>query len=168
MTAFEHPGPAKDHDTLRSFVDTIHALVAAERERDAALTCVVDLEHEVEQLQADLAATTGRLADAHAQITTLLRRDNPESWTHQQAQDATNAIAGTGSHPVDSVPPTGETEGTVAGWVVCPDCGEQIPIGVAPLRLETNEAGGQEAFMDLQMDDIWAHAWTHGTDKDLP
>ena len=63
--------------------------------------------------------------------------------------------------------PADDRPTTVAGWVACPECGEELPIGVAPLRLETNEAGGQEAFLDLQMDDLWAHAWTHDREATL-
>ena len=63
--------------------------------------------------------------------------------------------------PADDVPTT------IAGWVACPDCGEELPIGLTPLRLGTDEDGQQVASADLQMDDVWAHAWTHGTDKGI-
>lgn len=62
--------------------------------------------------------------------------------------------------------PSDRESQTIAGWAVCPDCGIEVPIGVAPLRFETNESGEQEAFLDLQTDDLWAHAWTHGTDQE--
>ena len=55
---------------------------------------------------------------------------------------------------------------SVAGWVACPDCGMELPIGIAPLQLGIGEDGEQVAIADLQMDDLWAHAWTHGTDKE--
>ena len=54
----------------------------------------------------------------------------------------------------------------IAGWVTCPDCGEELPIGLTPLRLGVDEDGQQVASADLQMDDLWAHAWTHGTDRE--
>ena len=53
-------------------------------------------------------------------------------------------------------------EQSIAGYLECPDCGEEVPIGIAPLRLGQDDDGQQVAFADLQMDDLWAHAWTHG------
>ena len=54
----------------------------------------------------------------------------------------------------------------IAGWVACPDCGEEVPIGLSPLALGTDEDGQQVATADLQMDDVWAHAWTHDPHAD--
>jgi hypothetical protein len=40
MTVFEHPGPAKPSDEIKSFVGAIQALVAVEAERDHALAAL--------------------------------------------------------------------------------------------------------------------------------
>lgn len=48
--------------------------------------------------------------------------------------------------------------------VARPDCGEEVPIHLSPVRLDLDDDGQQVAAADLQMDDVWAHAWTHGTD----
>jgi hypothetical protein len=53
-------------------------------------------------------------------------------------------------------------------WVSCPDCGEEVPIGMAPIRLDVDDEGRQVAFADLQMDDVWAHAWTHDSGDATP
>ena len=45
--------------------------------------------------------------------------------------------------------------------VVCPDCGQEIPIGVLPLRLGVDDEGNQVAFADIEMTDVWAHSFTH-------
>jgi hypothetical protein len=34
------------------------------------------------------------------------------------------------------------------------------------MQLTTNEDGEQVATVDLQMDDVWAHAWTHDAAAD--
>lgn len=49
-----------------------------------------------------------------------------------------------------------------AGWIICPDCGEQIPIGLTQLAIVLDESGEQILTGgELEMDDVWAHAWTH-------
>jgi hypothetical protein len=60
---------------------------------------------------------------------------------------------------------TDEPDHAVA-HVECPDCGAVIPIGMAPIRLETDDDGQQVAIADLLMDDVWAHAWTHDPEAD--
>lgn len=50
--------------------------------------------------------------------------------------------------------------GAVAGWVQCPQCGDAVPIGLGPLTLHDLD-GQQVANVDLEMDDLWAHQWTH-------
>lgn len=46
--------------------------------------------------------------------------------------------------------------GTVLCFVVCPDCGEEVPVGVRPGELVD---GNLEVETDLS--DVWAHAFTH-------
>lgn len=52
---------------------------------------------------------------------------------------------------------------TPAGWVICPDCDQEIPIGISDLRIYSDENGQQYVSADLQTEDVWAHAWTHET-----
>lgn len=46
-------------------------------------------------------------------------------------------------------------------WVACPDCGQEIPVTFGPLELVLDDNGEQVARVDIQTDDLWAHAWTH-------
>lgn len=44
--------------------------------------------------------------------------------------------------------------------IQCPVCPDIVLLPVRA-RLVSNEIGQQFAQTDVQMDDLWAHAWTH-------
>lgn len=51
------------------------------------------------------------------------------------------------------------------GAIVCPKCGEVLPVTVlARLMHYPQPSGGMEKHLETepQMDDVWAHWWTHG------
>ena len=49
----------------------------------------------------------------------------------------------------------------IAGWIECPECGAQIPVGLGALTLWLDDDGQQVASVEIQTDDVWAHSWSH-------
>lgn len=50
---------------------------------------------------------------------------------------------------------------STAGYLTCPVCGDEIPIGLSSPRMSRID-GRPVMTVHLQPDDVWAHAWTHG------